>query len=178
MLSSLFLGHPALHHLQHLQPIWRMTLSDPLPRLPPWLSHWFGYRSAAPKPIPEYIVYVWSFIGAFCGLAVLRAILGHIPYFIDRGVPSVVVSYGASAVLCYGTIEAPLAGPRRRSLPQRTYGHLHHETVQPSPFTAAIQLFALACWLVIGGHGHRRDADDKNHQPSGRCNRATAGSES
>ncbi|KAI9878767.1 MAG: hypothetical protein M1830_010569 [Pleopsidium flavum] len=83
-----------------------------LSRLPPWLSLWLGYRSSPPKTQPNYIVYVWSFIGAFCGLSIVQAVFGHAQYFINRRVPSIVASYGASAVLCYGAIEAPLAQPR------------------------------------------------------------------
>jgi len=54
----------------------------------------------------------WMFVAAFCGIAVLQAIFGHAHYFIERGVPSIIASYGASAVLVYGAIEAPLAQPR------------------------------------------------------------------
>lgn len=104
-----------------------------LSRLPPWASRWLGYREHPPKEQPPYIVYLWSFIGAFCGLSVLQAIFGQAQYFIDREVPPILASYvsdvcpstsmvidpfadtitkGASAVLCYGAIEAPLAQPR------------------------------------------------------------------
>ncbi|KXG48547.1 uncharacterized protein PGRI_024170 [Penicillium griseofulvum] len=60
-----------------------------LARLPRSISHWLGYRETAPKPPSKYLVHFWSFIAAFCGLCV-----------------------GASAVLVYGAIEAPLAQPR------------------------------------------------------------------
>ncbi|THH14405.1 hypothetical protein EW146_g5921 [Bondarzewia mesenterica] len=89
-----------------------MSSRNRLARLPPWLSHWLGYRSSPPKKQPDYIIYIWSFVGAFCGLSVLQAVFGHAHYFIKRNVPSIVASYGASAVLCYGAIEAPLAQPR------------------------------------------------------------------
>ncbi|KAL9583952.1 MAG: hypothetical protein Q9212_002402 [Teloschistes hypoglaucus] len=82
-----------------------------LSRLPPWASRWLGYRATPPKE-SAYVVALWSFIGAFCGLAVLQAISGQAEYFIDRKVPPILASYGASAVLCYGAIEAPLAQPR------------------------------------------------------------------
>ncbi|KAJ7510830.1 HPP family protein, partial [Mycena galericulata] len=83
-----------------------------LARLPPWISHWFGYRAVPPPKRPDYIVWLWSFIGAFCGLSILLAVFGHSHYFMEHKVPSIVASYGASAVLCYGAIEAPLAQPR------------------------------------------------------------------
>ncbi|KAJ7147830.1 HPP family protein, partial [Mycena crocata] len=78
----------------------------------PTISHWLGYRAAlGPKP-PNYIIWLWSFLGAFCGLSILQVIFGHAQYFINRNVPSIIASYGASAVLCYGAIEAPLSQPR------------------------------------------------------------------
>ncbi|KAJ6474224.1 HPP family-domain-containing protein [Mycena sanguinolenta] len=83
-----------------------------LSRLPPWISHWLGYRAAPPPKRPDYIVWLWSFIGAFCGLSILQAVFGHAHYFVERNVPSIIASYAASAVLCYGAIEAPLAQPR------------------------------------------------------------------
>jgi CBS-domain-containing membrane protein len=100
-----------------------------LARLPRWISHWFGYRDASPPKQPEYLVWFWSFAGAFCGLSLIQAVFGHSQYFLGRNVPSIVASYvrfqlpnhrlssnsvrqGASAVLCYGAIEAPLAQPR------------------------------------------------------------------
>ncbi|ODM17065.1 hypothetical protein SI65_07464 [Aspergillus cristatus] len=93
-----------------------MTFSIPsvniLPRLPRWVSHWFGYRPTPPKPLPQYLVWIWSFFAAFCGLCVLQAIFNYSSYFERRHVPGIVASFGASAVLCYGAIDAPLAQPR------------------------------------------------------------------
>ncbi|KAJ5410906.1 uncharacterized protein N7487_005265 [Penicillium crustosum] len=85
---------------------------DLLGRLPQSVSHWLGYRENAPKPPAKYLVHFWSFIAAFCGLCVVQAIFNYSSYFIERGVPGLVASYGASAVLVYGSIEAPLAQPR------------------------------------------------------------------
>ncbi|CAG8891771.1 unnamed protein product [Penicillium egyptiacum] len=83
-----------------------------LARLPHSVSHWLGYRENAPKPPPKYLVHFWSFIAAFCGLCVVQAIFNYSSYFIERGVPGIIASYGASAVLVYGAIESPLAQPR------------------------------------------------------------------
>ncbi|KAK7050826.1 hypothetical protein VNI00_004937 [Paramarasmius palmivorus] len=83
-----------------------------LSRLPHSISHWLGHRSKPPAKLPDYQVWAWSFIGAFCGISVLQAVFGHAQYFIERGVPSIIASYGASAVLIYGAIDAPLAQPR------------------------------------------------------------------
>ncbi|KAF9000902.1 HPP family-domain-containing protein [Cyathus striatus] len=83
-----------------------------LARLPLWLTRWLGYRPSPTPKKPNYIVWLWSFIGAFCGISLIQAVFGQAHYFIERGVPSIVASYGASAVLIYGAIEAPLAQPR------------------------------------------------------------------
>ncbi|KAJ5272605.1 hypothetical protein N7478_007730 [Penicillium angulare] len=83
-----------------------------LSRLPPWISHWLGYRPVAPKPLPTYQVALWSFITSFCGLSVIQGLFNYSDYFLSRGVPGIIASYGASAVLVFGAIESPLAQPR------------------------------------------------------------------
>ncbi|KAJ7670362.1 HPP family protein [Mycena rosella] len=89
-----------------------MTSASALASLPRWISHWFGYRVAPAPKKSEYVVGLWSFLGAFCGLSTLQAVFVHVEYFIQRNVPGIVASFGASAVLCYGAIESPLAQPR------------------------------------------------------------------
>lgn len=80
----------------------RFEVPDPLPAamrrpilasLPEWCSHWLGYRADPVKPPPRYLVYLWSFIGAFCGLSVLTALFSYSEYFLSRGVPVIVASY-------------------------------------------------------------------------------------
>ncbi|KAJ3501647.1 hypothetical protein NMY22_g18852 [Coprinellus aureogranulatus] len=98
-----------------------------LRHLPTWASRWLGYRPPhAPtlpppqgQPIPvgakppsQPVVWIWSWIGAFCGISVIQAVFGHAQYFVDRGVTPIVPSYGATAVLVYGVIDSPLAQPR------------------------------------------------------------------
>ncbi|KAG6811067.1 hypothetical protein H0H92_009127 [Tricholoma furcatifolium] len=89
-----------------------MPVKHRLAQWPSWLSRWLGYRATPPAKRPDYIVWFWSFVGAFCGISLIQAVFGQAQYFISRGVPSIVASYGASAVLIYGAIEAPLAQPR------------------------------------------------------------------
>jgi len=108
--------------------------TDVFEKWPTWLTRWFGYRApgAAPPNRTNYVVWIWSFIGAFGGLSVLQAIFNNSEYFLQRRVPPVIASYvsisqdhvvsspahlptgfeGASAVLVYGAIESPLAQPR------------------------------------------------------------------
>lgn len=89
-----------------------MAQPSRLSRIPTPISHFLGYRPSPPPKRPNYIVWLWSFIGAFGGISLIQAVFGQAEYFIERGVPSIVASYGASAVLIYGAIEAPLAQPR------------------------------------------------------------------
>ena len=78
-----------------------MAQSPRLSRLPLWISHWLGYRRSESKSQPSYIVYVWSFVGAFCGLALLQAVFGQAQYFIDRNVPSIIASYVCISKTCW-----------------------------------------------------------------------------
>lgn len=98
-----------------------------LVRLPAWLSRFFGYREKPLPPSPLWVVCSSGFIGAFGGLGILLAIFAHTDYFTNRSVPPIVASYvrkvshisttvsygtqGASAILCYGAIDVPLAQP-------------------------------------------------------------------
>ncbi|KAJ5908323.1 hypothetical protein N7495_001005 [Penicillium taxi] len=83
-----------------------------LSRLPWWISHWLGYRSEKPEPLSTWRIAAWSIITSFCALSILQAIFNYSHYFTSRHVPGIVASYGASAVLVFGSIESPLAQPR------------------------------------------------------------------
>ncbi|KJA16729.1 hypothetical protein HYPSUDRAFT_47108 [Hypholoma sublateritium FD-334 SS-4] len=83
-----------------------------LSRLPTYISRWLGYRPTPPAANPPYVIWLWSWIGAFCGISLIQAVFQQSHYFVERGVPSIVASYGASAVLIYGALDAPLAQPR------------------------------------------------------------------
>lgn len=69
-----------------LPPSWLHYL--PLP-----ISHWFGYRRDTPRKRPDLIIYLWTWIGAFCGVSVIEAVFQRNPYFSDRGVPIIVGSF-------------------------------------------------------------------------------------
>lgn len=49
-------------------------------------------------------------VGSFVGIALIEVIISAA--FPNDGTILIVASYGASAVLCFGTIESPLAQPR------------------------------------------------------------------
>ncbi|PPR06018.1 hypothetical protein CVT26_007497 [Gymnopilus dilepis] len=89
-----------------------MAVPNRLSSLPQWVSHWLGFRAHPQAPKPHYVVWIWSFIGSFCGISLIQAVFGQARYFVQRGVPSIVASYGASAVLIYGAVDVPLAQPR------------------------------------------------------------------
>lgn len=95
-----------------------MSEQEVLARLPRWLSHWLGYRPNPSKPLPQHLIWCWSFSAAFCGLCVLQSIFTYSHYFTGRSVPSIIASFGASAVLVYGAMESPLAQPRALILGQ------------------------------------------------------------
>ncbi|KAH7086039.1 HPP family-domain-containing protein [Paraphoma chrysanthemicola] len=83
-----------------------------LARLPQWLSRWLGYRGKPLPTSPTWMICLYGFVGAFGGLSVIIAIFAHTEYFTVRLVPPIVASFGASAILCYGAIDVPLAQPR------------------------------------------------------------------
>jgi hypothetical protein len=70
-----------------------MMAPSRLARLPPWMSHWLGYRAGPVKPLNTYLVAAWSFITAFCGLSVIQAIFNYSDYFNERNVPGIIASY-------------------------------------------------------------------------------------
>ncbi|KAL7321587.1 hypothetical protein PS15m_001345 [Mucor circinelloides] len=85
-----------------------------LKKLPYALSHFLGYRGPdhALKKIPVWRIYIWCFIAAWLGIAVVEIIFAYGPSFQSHDTPMIVASFGATAVLVYGVIESPLAQPR------------------------------------------------------------------
>jgi hypothetical protein len=64
-----------------------------LHRLPKWLSWCLGYRSELPRKVPTLIIWLWTFIGAFCGVSVVQAVFEQSQYFLNRHVPNIVGSF-------------------------------------------------------------------------------------
>ncbi|KAJ8474989.1 hypothetical protein ONZ45_g15764 [Pleurotus djamor] len=101
--------------------------------LPWWITRWIGYRPPAvdsnglplhavakvPASVtpghrnwPEEVkICFWSFVASFCAISVIQAVF-HSPYFITKGAPTIVASFGSSAVLIYGSIDSAYAQPR------------------------------------------------------------------
>ncbi|KAK5655859.1 hypothetical protein OQA88_5398 [Cercophora sp. LCS_1] len=91
-----------------------------LPRLPHPVAHFLGYRSHPSHAgrIGNVLVIFWAAIGIFGSLAVIGAVGQQIPEFQARGVPVIIGSFGAAAVLDFYAIESPLAQPRNAILGQ------------------------------------------------------------
>ncbi|KAG0047566.1 hypothetical protein BGZ83_007398 [Gryganskiella cystojenkinii] len=99
-----------------------VTLSNS-PALNGYLSRMKGQRynpSAAkrsavtgpPPPPSRFAVLLSSFIGSFVGISIVASLTFNAAWFVERNTPVIAGSFGASAVLIYGAIEAPLSQPR------------------------------------------------------------------
>ena len=96
-------------------------------RLPSFLQRFTGYRSPshnppyAPLPFPpfswlrhiplKYEVWLLSTLGGIVAIMLIEIVMST-TIFVDSGTPLIIASFGAGAVLCFGTIESPLAQPR------------------------------------------------------------------
>ncbi|KAI9302918.1 HPP family-domain-containing protein [Cunninghamella echinulata] len=86
-----------------------------LSSLPTGLSRFLGYRPPTNPPkknLPTWRNCFWTFLAAWLGIAVLEIIGTYSPQLQAYHSPIVVASFGASAVLLYGSIDVPLAQPR------------------------------------------------------------------
>lgn len=94
MLQSKISHQPTCHCSNQPAPF-DMSTAPPnrLSRLPTYISRWLGYRPTPPAKNPEYVVWLWSWIGAFCGISLIQAVFQQSHYFVERGVPSIVASY-------------------------------------------------------------------------------------
>lgn len=96
-------------------------------RLPSAIARFAGWRDPAKGgppytvlPIPpfswlkrlplKYETWLLSTVGSFVSIALIEVIMSA--SFPNNGTILIVASFGASAVLCFGTIESPLAQPR------------------------------------------------------------------
>ncbi|KAK5946467.1 hypothetical protein PMZ80_000610 [Knufia obscura] len=104
-------------HLNHIIPRPRFYL------LPKPISYWFGYRAPksqsqnqnqSPPSQPTSVLLNWlfSFLGAFIGIAIIENVFRHLPTLGGHPAPLVIASFGAAAILEYNAIESPLSQPR------------------------------------------------------------------
>jgi len=106
---SPFHWHVDIDH--HLNPILPASI---LTRFPLPVAHFLGYR---PHPsttgaIGNIAIIFWAAIGIFASLTIIGAVAQQIPLFREHGVPLIIGSFGAAAVLDFYAIESPLAQPR------------------------------------------------------------------
>ena len=71
--------------------------------LPSWMGRWLGFRGKQMPPSPSWMVCVYGFIGAFCGLSTIIAIFAHTDYFTIRLVPPIVASFVSKTYLLHMT---------------------------------------------------------------------------
>ncbi|KAG0127341.1 HPP family-domain-containing protein [Tuber indicum] len=81
-------------------------------RLPTCISRFLGHRNGARGGELDIVVWTWAFVGAFAGVAIVETVFINWSYFVERGCPMIVGSYGAAAILLYGAVDSPLAQPR------------------------------------------------------------------
>lgn len=110
-----------LHHLKFRR--------DYRADLPVIISRFTGYRPSdaeppyEPLPFPPFTwlksiplrleVWLFAWIGAFGGILLIEAIMSTSTAFRDiYHTPTIITSFGASAVLLFGVIESPVAQPR------------------------------------------------------------------
>ncbi|RCI10172.1 hypothetical protein L249_8621 [Ophiocordyceps polyrhachis-furcata BCC 54312] len=94
---------------RHLNPL---LPPPPWARLPYPLAHFLGYRRTKPSPRGNLLTTFWSFVGILTSLLLISAVTPRVPLLRAHGVPIIVGSFGAAAVLEFCTIESPLAQPR------------------------------------------------------------------
>ncbi|KAH6839522.1 HPP family-domain-containing protein [Chaetomium sp. MPI-CAGE-AT-0009] len=90
-----------------------------LPLMPAPIAHFLGYRTHPPAhPLGNLAMIFWAVIGVFASLAIIGAVVLAVPSFQAQGVPTIIGSFGAAAVLDFYAIESPLAQPRNAILGQ------------------------------------------------------------
>ncbi|KAK4195346.1 HPP family-domain-containing protein [Triangularia verruculosa] len=105
----------------HLNPFFPPSC---LPRFPHAVAHFLGYRNPVPPeahsrpPLGNIPMIFWAVVGVFGSLALIGAVGQKISAFGEKGVPVIIGSFGAAAVLDFYAIESPLAQPRNAILGQ------------------------------------------------------------
>ncbi|KAF2202651.1 hypothetical protein GQ43DRAFT_430586 [Delitschia confertaspora ATCC 74209] len=94
----------------------RVLRPSPLHKLPTPVSRFLGYRKEPKKDVGNILGAIWSFVGAFCGLAVIVAVFNNTESIQRHHPPVLIASFGASAVLEYNVIRSPLGQPRNALL--------------------------------------------------------------
>ena len=67
----------------------RILPSPWLHHLPRFISHFLGYREHKHEEPPDVLIWLWTWIGVFCGVATIEAVFRS-SYFMSHGVPAIV----------------------------------------------------------------------------------------
>ncbi|KAJ4349001.1 DNA repair protein rad16 [Ascochyta clinopodiicola] len=94
----------------------RIIPASPLHKLPTPVSRFLGYRREQKQDVGNILGAFWSFLGAFCGLAVIAAVFNNTESIQRHAPPAFIASFGASAILEYNAIRSPLGQPRNALL--------------------------------------------------------------
>lgn len=94
----------------------RVIPPSPLHILPPPVSRFLGYRKDQEADVGNIMGAFWSFVGAFCGLAIVAAVFNNVDVIQTHHPPALIASFGASAILEYNVIRSPLGQPRNALL--------------------------------------------------------------
>lgn len=79
-------------------------------RIPSPVRRFFGGHTPTPKH--DYLIWIDILVSSFCGLAVIEAVFKSHTVFTEHHAPLIIASYGATAILCFNALAAPLAQPR------------------------------------------------------------------
>jgi hypothetical protein len=71
----------------------RIVPPSQLHRLPAPISRFLGYRHEQEQDVGNVLGAVWSFLGAFCGLAVVAAVFNHTTAIQMHHPPALIASY-------------------------------------------------------------------------------------
>ncbi|KAL9050276.1 MAG: hypothetical protein Q9162_006723 [Coniocarpon cinnabarinum] len=86
--------------------------ASPLSRLRYPIAHFLGYRVGPQHHVCEPLVWFWTFIGTFCGIALIEGVYRASAPLQSLHPPIIIGSFGAAAILEYNTVASPLAQPR------------------------------------------------------------------
>lgn len=78
--------------------------------LPAPLRRFFGKHKTSPKD--DYWIWLEILVASFAGIALLEGVFKSHTAFTSHHAPMIIASYGATAILCFNTVGAPLAQPR------------------------------------------------------------------
>lgn len=78
--------------------------------LPRGIRFFLGKHSV--RQYADYWIWLEILISSFCGIALLEGVFRSHTVFTNHHALEIIASYGATAILCFNAIQAPLAQPR------------------------------------------------------------------